>query len=109
LFLVKTQQYWIIDCPEHIEVKSLSKYVADSLFPNLKEQHFIWRLETASIRISNLVTVQNSGMTTNQPFNLTAEYKHHDELWGDDLKKKIVMQDFRIPSKEIGNQNNQIG
>ena len=71
LYLVKTRQYWIIDCYEHIEVQSLSKFVADSLFPNLKEQHFIWRLESRKIRISNLVTVQNSGLNQNQSLNLT--------------------------------------
>jgi hypothetical protein len=109
LYLVKTQQYWIIDCPDHIEVKSLSQYVADRLFPNLKEQHFIWRLEAGNIRISNLGTVQNLRMTTNQPLNLTAEYKHHDELWGDNLKKKIVMKDFGIPPNGFENKNNQIG
>lgn len=107
LYLVKTQQYWIIDCPEHIEVELLSKYVADCLFPNLKEQHFIWRLEAENIRIPNFGTVQNSGLTTYQPLNLTAEYKHHDDLWGTELKRKIVMKDFGSPTSGIGSQSNR--
>jgi len=97
LYLVKTKQYWIIDCPEHVKIKSLSKYVADSIFPNLKEQHFIWKLEAADIKISDLGTIQYSGITTNQHLNLTAEYKHHDELWGNDVSRKIVMQNFQKP------------
>jgi hypothetical protein len=111
LYLVKTKQYWMIDCPEHIRVETLSKYLADELFPSLKEQHFIWRLESRSIRIPNVVTVQNSGLKESNVLNLTAEYKHHEELWGDDMKKRIVMQDFQeLPnSKTIPKNGNQIG
>jgi len=106
LYLVKTNQYWIINCPEHVEVKSLSKFVADELFPNLKEQHFIWRLESGNIKISNLVTVQNSGITKNQHLKLTAEYQHHDELWGDDVNRKVVMEDLNMPINTINQNNN---
>ncbi len=106
LYLVKTKQYWIIDCPEHVKIEVLSKYVADVLFPNLKEQHFIWRLETKKIKILNIATVQNSGIRESNILNLTAEYKHHDELWGDDLNKRIIMKkNERLPTNNSNNEN----
>lgn len=108
LYLSRTKKYYDIECPDYIRVEHLSKYIADKLFPDLKEQHFIWRLENIWQPIPIAATVQGSGIKEKQTVFLTAEYKHHEDLWGKELQKKIRIEtDQPLPTNMNDNQQQQ--